>query len=86
MSLLTALIVEKTSHTLAGIYFIILRKHPRPNLKGFQNQIWTSITKSGKKLVSKASFSAFLEMNCSNFRLKLCQRLQSYKNGQINQI
>ena len=38
MSLLTALIV-KTSLILAGIYFIFLKKRPRPNLKGFQYQI-----------------------------------------------
>ena len=33
MSLLTALIV-KNSHILAGIYFLFLKKRPRPNLKG----------------------------------------------------
>ena len=41
MSLLTALIV-KNSHILAGIYFIFLNVL-RPNLKGFQCQIWTSM-------------------------------------------
>ena len=35
MSLLTALIV-KNSHILARIYFIFLKKRPRPNLKGIQ--------------------------------------------------
>ena len=38
MSLLTALVVED-SDILAGIYF----KRPRPNLKGFPYQIWTSM-------------------------------------------
>ena len=45
MSLLTALIVEK-SHILAGIYFIVLKKHPRQNLKDFQDQIWTLVKRS----------------------------------------
>ena len=35
MSLLIALIV-KNSHILARIYFIFLKKRPRPNLKGIQ--------------------------------------------------
>ena len=38
MSLLTAHIVNN-SHILAGIYFIFLKKRPRPNLKVFQYQI-----------------------------------------------
>ena len=42
MSLLTALIA-KTSHIWAGIYIFILIKRPRPNLKGIQNHIWTSV-------------------------------------------
>ena len=50
MSLLVALIV-KNSHILAGIYYIILRKHPRPNLKGFQYQTWTSVKKIGKVVI-----------------------------------
>ena len=47
MSILTALIV-KNSHILAGIYFVFLTKRPRPNLKGFENQIWTSLKRSEK--------------------------------------
>ena len=35
MSLLTIPIV-KNSHILAGIYFIFLKKYPKPNFKGFQ--------------------------------------------------
>ena len=42
MHLLTALIVEN-SHILAGIYFIFLKKRPRPNLIGFQSQTWASV-------------------------------------------
>ena len=47
MSLLTAFIV-RNSDILAGIYFIFLRKGPRPNLKSFQYQIWTLVKRSGK--------------------------------------
>ena len=38
VSLLTALVV-KNSHILALTYFILLKKRPTPNLKGFQYQI-----------------------------------------------
>ena len=42
MSLLTTSIV-KNSRILDGIYFIFLNKRLRPNLKGIQYQIWTSM-------------------------------------------
>ena len=45
MSLLTIPIV-KNSHILAGIYFIFLRKRPRPNTKVYQYQIWSSAKRS----------------------------------------
>ena len=54
MSLLTAPIV-KYSHVFG----------PRPNLKGFQYQIWTSAKRS-EKLSSKTSFSPFLLISCPN--------------------
>ena len=73
MSLLTPLIV-KDSPILPGIYFIFLKKHPRPYLKRFQYQILTSVKSSGKYLSSKTNFSAFLQISCSNFRLKLSQK------------
>ena len=47
MSLLAALIF-KNFHNLAVIYYIFLKKPPRPNLKGFQYQMWTSVKRSGK--------------------------------------
>ena len=47
ISSLTAVIV-KNSHILDGIYFVFLKKRPRPNLKGFQIQIWTSVKRSGE--------------------------------------
>ena len=73
MSLLTALIA-KNKRTLAGIYLIFLEKHLRTNLKGIQYQIWTSVKRSRKYLSSNNNFSALLQISCSNFRLKLCQR------------
>ena len=73
MPLLTALIV-KSNHILAVIYFIFLKIRATPNLKGFQYQICTSAKRSGKQLSSKTYCSAFLQISCSNFRLKLCQR------------
>ena len=76
MSLLTASIV-KNNHILAGIYF--LRKCLLSNLKSFQYGTWTSVKRSGKHLSSKANFSTFLQISCSNFRLKLCQTLQAEK-------
>ena len=80
MSLLSAFIF-KNSRTLAGFYFIFLKKRPRLNLTDFQFQIWTSVKKS-----SKTNFSASLQISCSNFRLKLCQRSYSYENCQTNQF
>ena len=32
--------------------------------------------KIGKELPGKTNFSIFLELNCSNFKLKLCERLK----------
>ena len=42
MSLLTDLIIEN-SHTLTGLYFMFPKKHNRPNMKGFQYQIWIPV-------------------------------------------
>ena len=47
VSLLTASVV-KNSHMLAGIYFMFLNGRPRPNLKGSQYRICTSVERSGK--------------------------------------
>ena len=41
MSLLATSIV-KNSYILTEIYFMSIKKRPRPNLKRFQYQIWTS--------------------------------------------
>ena len=69
MSLLTGSIV-KNRHILAGI----LKKRQRPILKDFQYEIWTSVKRSGKQLLSETNFIPFLQINCSNLRLKLWQR------------
>ena len=42
--LLTALIVKNSY----GISFMFLKECPKPNLKNFQSQIWTSVRKPGK--------------------------------------
>ena len=61
MSLLTAPVLEN-SHILAGIYFIFLKKRPRPNSKVCQYQIWTSVKRLKKKLASKTNFSTFCNL------------------------
>ena len=85
MSLLADLIV-RSSHILARVDLIFLRKRPSPNLKSIQHHIWTSVKGSGKQLSSKTNSRAFLKISCSNFKLKLCQGPQSNKNYQTNQI
>ena len=42
LCLLTALIVNN-SHILAGLHFIFLKEHPRPNLKPYHYPIWTLV-------------------------------------------
>ena len=71
MSLLAAPIVQMT-HVLARINFIFLEKRPGPNLKVFQNRIWTSAKRLEKKFSSKTKFTTFLQISSSNFRLKKC--------------
>ena len=85
MSYLTVPIV-KNSHILAGICFIFLKDLPRRNSKVLQYQIWTSKKRSKKKLPCKTNFSTFLQLSCSNFRLKVCQRPSSNQNCQTNQV
>ena len=85
LCLLTALIV-KNSHILIGIYFIFLKKRPRPNLKGFQYQTWTSVKRSESSYQVNQNFTTFLQITGSNFNLKLCQRPKSYENVPKNHI
>ena len=44
----------------------------------------TSVKRSEKYLKGKASFSAFLRLNCSNVTLKQCQRSYSNQGCQRN--
>ena len=74
ISLLTVLIV-KNGHILAKVFFTILKKRPRPNVKGIQYQFWTSLKRSQKSLSIKTNFGAFLQITCSKFEFNLCQRL-----------
>ena len=67
---LTAAIVQN-SHIFAAMFFIILKKYCRLNLKGFHYQIWTSLKWSEKWLLSKTIFSTFLKISCFNFMSKL---------------
>ena len=46
----------------------------------------TSGKRLEKQLPSKANFGAFLQINCSNFRLKLGEKPQGYQNRQRQYI
>ena len=63
MSLLTALIVK---NILAGIDFTFLKKCPKPNLKVFQYQIWTSVDQSAKKTKNITIFSKHISSSATS--------------------
>ena len=66
-----------------GWYLLYLsKKCPKTNLKVLQYQILTLVKRSEKQLPSKANFSLFLLLTCSNFSLELCDRHYSYQNCQ----
>ena len=65
MSSLTSFIV-KNSRILTGIYFIFLTKRSRPNLKGFQYQIWTSVV---RQILCLKSSSANRKATCEATRI-----------------
>ena len=69
VSLLTATIV-KNSYIFARIYFIFLKKCPRPNLR--------LIEKIGKVIMQK-KLSTFLQISCSNSRLNCVKNLRVTK-------
>ena len=79
MFLLTDWIVINYHISAAGIYFIFLNQRSRSNSKGFWYPIWTLVERLEKLLSSMTNFSAFLEITCSYFRLKLCQILRVKK-------
>ena len=72
MSLLAAPIV-KNSHIYARIYFIFLENFLK-NLESLLIPNLISAKRSEKQLQTKANFSNCLQLNCSNFRLKLFER------------
>ena len=55
------------------------KEHPRPNLKVFGYRIWTSVKRWVKQLSTKAKFITFLQLSSSNFRLKVCEKTDSYQ-------
>ena len=61
MSLLTATVVKNIG-IYAGIYFIFLKKRPRPNLKGFQYQIWTSVKRSKSRYQVRQILALFCKL------------------------
>ena len=67
MSSLRAAIFENC-HFAAEIYFIFLKTHPRSNFKCFQCQIWTSVKRLEKQLLSKTNFINSLQISYSNSR------------------
>ena len=57
---LSAALIVKGSHILAGIYFIFLKIRLRPNLKGFQYQMWRqSFTKFLRQTLVQFQFQKF---------------------------
>ena len=86
MSLLTALI-SKNSHTLTAVYFTVLRKTSQTKLEKLSISNLDLNLKIGKLVISSMKNSSiFLQISCSNFGLKLCQRRYSYKNCQTNKV
>ena len=55
------------------------QKCPKTTLKCFQYEVSNSLERSDKKLTIKANFYPFFQFNSSNFRLKQCQKPQSYQ-------
>ena len=66
MASLTAPIV-KSSNILATTYLIFLKIV-------IKYHIQTSVKRSKKQLPSKTDFGTCLQVNCYNFRLKVCER------------
>ena len=65
----------------AGIYFMFLKNVLKQSWKSFNTKFrlqW--------KLASKANFSTFLLLSCSNFKLKLCKRHWSDWKFQWNHV
>ena len=85
MSLLTALIV-KHSLISARICLLFPKNCLRPNLKGFQYQIWTSVKDWSSSYQVRQIFSNFLQVSCSNFKLNSVKDLRLKKNEKQNKL
>ena len=79
MFLLTAPILKKQSYFDWNLLYLSKRR-PWPSLKVFRYQIWTSVKGSVKLAASKTEFSTFLQLSCSNFQLKLCEKSLGCQN------
>ena len=66
----------------AGIYFMFLKNVLKQSWKSFN----TKFRLQWKELASKANFSTFLLLSCSNFKLKLCKRHWSDWKFQWNHV
>ena len=62
------------SHIHPKTMFIFLKKLSEKSLEVLYYQISTSVKRLGMQLPSKVNFSTFLQLNCSNLKLKLCER------------
>ena len=82
MSLLTAKFV-KSICIWARIYFVFL-KTSLNKLEILLIQNIDSMKGQEKQLPNKPNFSPFLQLICSNFGLKQCEKPQIYQNYQIN--
>ena len=80
LTLLTGSIV-KSSHILTRIYSFS-KKRSKVNFKVFYYHISISVIRTEKQLSSKTNFSTFLQLNCSKFMQRMCERHWSYQNYQ----
>ena len=76
----------KLSHILTVILLCLSNECPGPIKKVFRYRTWTSVKKSVKQLSSRTKFSTFSQFSCSNFILKLREKLIVAKFVQKKQI
>ena len=74
LSLVTAPFI-KNCHILPEIFFTFLKKRRRLNLKILYYQTYISVQKSESSYQVRPIFVTFLQIKCSNFRLKLLKAL-----------
>ena len=84
MSLFRALIA-KNSYILSWIYFIFLKNVVDQTWKAFNTKFGPQCKDRESSYQVRQTLALFLHISCSNFKLKLCQRPESYKNCETNQ-